>query len=79
MWLKILIIINFALLVISLFSGLFFVYKERGQGNMTFILLCIRVGLALSLMSLVGFGIASGKIGHHAPWDSHSTLPQQQK
>ncbi len=78
MWLKILIIINFVLLVISLFSSLFFVYKERGEGNMTFTLLCVRVGLAVSLILLVGFGIASGKIGHYAPWDNQSTIPNQQ-
>ena len=79
MWLKALIIINFILLVISLFSGLFFVYKERGEGNKTFYALCIRVGLALSLMALIGFGLASGEIGHSAPWDKKSTIPMPHK
>ncbi len=69
MWIKIAIIINFILLVISLFSGLFFVYKERGQGDKTFYILCLRVGLALSLLVLIGYGLAAGLIGHSAPWD----------
>ncbi|NRB37869.1 MAG: DUF2909 domain-containing protein [Pseudomonadales bacterium] len=52
-----------------MFSSLFFVYLERGEGDKTFYTLCIRVGLALSLMALVAFGLASGLIGHSAPWD----------
>ena len=71
MWLKIAIIINFILLVISLFSSLVFVYKEQGEGNKTFYTLCIPVGLALSLLLLIGYGLASGSIGHSAPWDHH--------
>ena len=69
MWLKILIIINFLLLIISLFSGLIFVYQEKGQGNKTFYALCIRVALALTLMALLAYGLATGMIAHYAPWE----------
>ena len=68
-FIKIAILINFLLLVISLFSGLFLVYREQGGGNKTFVALCIRVGLALSLLALVAFALAKGYIVPHAPWD----------
>jgi hypothetical protein len=67
--LKLIILINFVLLVISLFSGLIFVYKDKGEGNRVFKTLVTRVGLALSLMALITYGIYSGQIGSHAPWD----------
>ena len=74
MWLKILILINFVLLVISLFSGLFFVYKEKGDGNRTFYALVTRVTLAVTLMGLLGYGLAKGYIGSRAPWDSFPVI-----
>ncbi|CAA0081027.1 Uncharacterised protein [BD1-7 clade bacterium] len=67
---KIAILINFVLLVISLFSSLIFVYKEKGKGNRTFYALCIRAGLALSLILLVALALAMGIIAPHAPWDT---------
>ncbi|MCY4043647.1 MAG: DUF2909 domain-containing protein [Cellvibrionales bacterium] len=68
-WLQLLILINFLLLVISLFSSLFVLYREKGEGLKTFYALSIRVTLAVSLLVLVGFGVATGQIGSHAPWD----------
>lgn len=68
--LKVIILINFVLLVISLFSSLFIVYKDKGQTNRPFVALTIRVSLAVSLIVLIGYGLASGQIGSSAPWDS---------
>lgn len=69
MGLKIAILINFVLLVISLFSSLFIVYKDQGQSMRPFAALVTRVSLAVVLMILIGYGLASGQIGSRAPWD----------
>jgi len=66
---KLTILINFLLLVISLFSSLFIVYKEKGTGDKSFYSLVIRVGLAILLLLQIGFGLATGQIGSRAPWD----------
>ena len=70
MWLKTAILINFVLLVISLFSSLLIVYKDKGRTNRPLIALSIRVGLAFTLIVLIGYGLATGQIGSRAPWDS---------
>lgn len=72
MWIKVAIFINFIALVISLFSSLFIVYNDKGQSKKPLIALSIRVGLALSLMALIGYGIASGQLGKHdEPWNAY--------
>lgn len=69
---KVSILITFALLVISLFSGLFVVYKDKGQGKRGLYALIIRVSLAVLLMVQIGWGIATGQVGSRAPWDKFS-------
>ncbi|MCK5880690.1 MAG: DUF2909 domain-containing protein [Sinobacterium sp.] len=66
---KLSILITFILLTISLFSGLFIVYKDKGEGNRGLYALIIRVSLAVLLMLQVIWGIATGQIGSRAPWD----------
>lgn len=76
MWLKIAILLNFVLLVISLFGSLFFVYKDKGTTQRPFVALTIRVTLAVSLLVLIAYGLASGQIGSRAPWDQiPATVP----
>jgi hypothetical protein len=70
MWLKVAILVNFVLLVISLFSSLIIVYKDQGQSMRPFAALVTRVSLAVLLMILIGYGLASGQIGSRAPWDN---------
>lgn len=70
MWLKVAILVNFILLVISLFSSLFIVYKDQGESMRPFAALATRVSLAVILIALIGYGLASGQIGSRAPWDS---------
>lgn len=69
MWLKPAILIVFILLVISLFSSLFFVYKDKGEGMRPFYALTTRVTLAVLLIGLIGYGLATGQLGSRAPWD----------
>lgn len=80
--LKLVILINFLLLVISLFSSLFLVYKDRGKGSRVLMALSTRVGLALSLLALIAYGLYSGQIGSRAPWDAflnEADLKKQQR
>lgn len=80
--LKLVILINFLLLVISLFSSLFLVFKDRGKGSRVLMALSTRVGLALSLLALIGYGLFSGQIGSRAPWDpilNEADLKKQQQ
>ena len=70
--LKTVILINFILLVIGLFSGLVFVYKDEGNGNRVLLTLVIRVGLAASLVTLIAYGLYSGQVGARSPWGSFS-------
>lgn len=77
MWLKIAILINFVLLVASLFSSLFIVYKDKGQTMRPFAMLVTRVSLAVLLMILIGYGLASGQLGSRAPWDNFPAAASQ--
>ena len=60
------------LLVGSLFSGFYFLMVDQGDVNKrrTFNSLGVRLGLALGLMGLIMYGVASGQLGHRNPWDS---------
>lgn len=78
MWLKTAILITFILLVISLFSSLFFVYKDKGQGKRPLVALVTRALLAVLLIVEIGYGLASGQIGSRAPWDHFKPAAQQQ-
>lgn len=66
---KLTILITFILLVISLFSGVFIIYKDKGQGKRGFYALVIRVSLACLLMGQIAWGLSTGQIGSRAPWD----------
>jgi hypothetical protein len=69
MWLKTAIVIIFILLLISLFSGLFFLVKDQGSGKRTLHSLTLRVSLTAILLLLVSYGVISGKLKSQAPWD----------
>jgi succinate dehydrogenase/fumarate reductase cytochrome b subunit len=71
MWLKIVIVVLFISLVISLFSGLFFLIQDKGKTMRTLQSLRVRLILASLLMGLVSYGFYSGKLGSKAPWDQH--------
>ncbi|ROR98977.1 DUF2909 family protein [Sinobacterium caligoides] len=62
------IIIIFILLLISLFSGLFYLMKDKGSSKRTLNSLSVRVILAATLLVLVSYGLFSGQITPHQPW-----------
>ncbi|GAB5412547.1 MAG: hypothetical protein Cons2KO_01500 [Congregibacter sp.] len=70
--LKILIIVFMILLIVSLGSSLFFLMIDQGDKNKrrTMHSLGVRLGLAVGLMGLVVYGVASGQLGHQNPWDA---------
>lgn len=69
---KFFIIVLFIAVVLSLTSGLVFLLKDMNVPNSkrTLYALGIRVTLALCLMTLIGYGIHTGKIRNSAPWDN---------
>ncbi len=50
---KIVIVVLLILVVISLFSGLVFMYRDKGQSKRTVIALTIRVALSLAIFGIV--------------------------
>jgi Protein of unknown function (DUF2909) len=63
---KILVIIFAIFIVASLFSALYFLIKDKGQGERTVRALTVRVALSLVLFALLmlsyHFGIITGKL-----------------
>jgi hypothetical protein len=70
--LKFLIVLFMVLLVISLASGAYFLMVDQGDKTRrrTLNSLGVRLGLAIGLMGLIIYGVASGQLGHRNPWDS---------
>jgi hypothetical protein len=70
--LKVLIMLFMAMLVGSLVSGAYFLMIDQGDKTRRRVLnsLGVRLGLALGLMGLIVFGVATGQLGHRNPWDS---------
>jgi len=79
MWLKTAIVIVFVALLLSLASGLAFLFKDRGEGKRTLYALGIRITLAATLMALISYGVLTGKLQSQAPWSKElDPLLQQQ-
>ena len=70
--LKVIIIVLFVGVVISLVSGLAFLFKdtERPESRRTLHALGVRITLAAALMVSIGYGLYTGELrmGVHAPW-----------
>ncbi len=62
---KILILINLALILISLGSGVFFLAKDDGKSNRVVTSLTVRVLLSFSLILLLLVGYMTGAIAPH--------------
>ena len=54
--------------LISLFSGLFFLVKDEGQGTRLVNALTLRVTLTGLTVALLVWGFYSGQLVSHAPW-----------
>ncbi len=62
---KILIVINFILILVSLGSGMFFLAKDQGKSNRVVTSLTIRVALSISLFVMIFIGYYTGAIQPH--------------
>ena len=80
MLLKIIIIILFIGVVVSLTSGLVFLLKDiESPTKRTVYALGIRIGLASLLMMTIFYGLYRGQLGSSAPWDIKLTKEQVQQ
>ena len=58
LFIKFIVLLLLAFVVISLFSGLFFLVKDKGQTNRTVNALTLRIGLSiLAIFIIVGAGL----------------------
>jgi hypothetical protein len=62
MWIKFLIVILFIAILGSLFSALFFLYKDRYLGERTVRALTVRIGLSILLFAILMIGFWTGLI-----------------
>ncbi len=74
--LKIIIVVLFIGIVISLFSGLAFLFKDadKPQSRRTLHALGVRITLAAALLASIGYGFYTGelKLGENAPWHNRA-------
>ncbi|MEM1144482.1 MAG: DUF2909 domain-containing protein, partial [Pseudomonadota bacterium] len=70
--LKFAIVLLMVCLVASLASGAYFLMLDQGDKTKrrTFHSLGVRLCLAVGLMGLIMYGVASGQLGHQNPWDA---------
>lgn len=70
MLLKIIIVVLFFAVLISLSSGLYFLMKDVGSPRKRILYaLGVRVTLAALLVGTITYGFVSGKLKSTAPWD----------
>ena len=77
MLIKIIILVLFAGLLISLSTGFAFLLKDQGnESKRTAYALGVRVTLAAALLATIGYGFATGQLKSKAPWDK-TLYPEQ--
>ena len=72
MLLKVVIVILFIAVIISLTSGLIFLLKDMSvpESKRGLYALGIRITLAVALMVSIAYGIQTGQLKNKAPWDN---------
>ena len=75
MWIKVVIVLLFIALVVSLFSGYMFLLKDKGGTRRTWNSLSVRLILAALLMGFLVYGVYTGQLGSRAPWDAQLGAP----
>ncbi len=65
MYFKIIILVTLALILLSLGSGVAFLYKDSGSSKRLVTSLTIRVILSITLFALIIFGYLTGQIQPH--------------
>lgn len=78
MLIKSIIVILLIGLIISLSSGLIFLFKDVGTSKRTLYALGVRICLASLLMATTVYGFMSGQIQIGAPWDARKFNNVQQ-
>jgi uncharacterized membrane protein len=70
--LKFLIVLFMVMLVASLVAGAVFLMIDQGDRTKRRLLhsLGVRVSLAIGLMGLIIYGVATGQLGRANPWDA---------
>ncbi len=70
--LKVLIVTLMIALVASLGSGFYYLMTDQGDKNKrrTFHSLGVRLTLAIALLTVIIYGVATGQLGHRNPWDA---------
>ena len=68
MLLKAAIVLCIVVIFISLTSGLFFLFKDKGKTKYTVYSLGVRVSAAIILLILVAYGLYNGQLGNQVPW-----------
>jgi uncharacterized membrane protein len=70
--LKIIITVLMVALVASLGSGFYFLMTDQGdkKSRRTFHSLGARLTLAVALICVIVYGVATGQLGHKNPWDA---------
>lgn len=69
MWLKIIIVVLFVAILVTLGGAFVALMEDQGKSSKrTANLLAVRVGLAALLVILVTYGVWTGTLGISAPW-----------
>lgn len=78
--LKALIVILMLALLASLGSGFYYLMLDQGDKSKrrTFHSLGVRLALAIAMLSLITYGVATGQLGHSNPWDPGPRAAAQQ-
>jgi len=66
--LKIIIVLLFIAILISLVCGFVFFYQDKGRSKRVLYALGVRITLAVLLMACVAFGLMTGSLAIDAPW-----------
>lgn len=70
--LKFVIVLLLLALIASLGSGFYYLMVDQGDKTKRRLLhsLGVRLGLTITLIAIVIYGVATGQLGHRNPWDS---------
>ena len=76
MLIKIIIVILFVAVVLSLFTSLTFLFKDvsKSHSKRALYALGARITLAASLLLAIGYGIQSGQLSNTAPWQQSAQM-----
>lgn len=68
MWLKLVILVLLLAIIVSLFSGLFFLVKDTDGSGRLVTALSVRIALTVAIMLLIAYGFWSGQFAWNTPW-----------